>query len=185
MIPFSHFSDPPKPPAITKIESNRKAIKVIWNVSNDSSNSPVSEYILKTKTDRPSGETWRTTTISANSSYAIVRNLHRGVPYRVRLFAQNQVSRTQQFFLGEILCNTLGGYVIVEKLKVGHKKLIVTLIPVQLSIAVEGEGGGEGEKGEGGVGNVSELKLLKVFISRSVHSALVVRRTTLFPNFPI
>ena len=40
------------------------------------------------------------------------------------------------------MCNTLGGYVIVEKLKIGHKKLIVTLIPVQLSIAVEGEGGG-------------------------------------------
>ena len=36
-----------------------------------------------------------------------------------------------------------------------------------------------------GRGGVSELKLLKVFSSPSVHSALVVRRTTLFASFPI
>ena len=150
MIAFSHFSDPPKPPGITKIESNRKAIKVIWNVSNDSSNSPVSEYILKTKADRPSGETWRTTTISANSSYAIVRNLYRGVPYRVRLFAQNQVSRTQQFFLGEILCNTLGGYVIVEKLKI-----VDSYVDTGATVNSSRGGGGMGRERRGKEGSVT------------------------------
>ena len=59
------------------------------------------------------------------------------------------------FFINEICRNTLGGYVIVEKLKIGHKKLIVTLIPVGLLIAVEGRGGRRRRWG-----GLSKLKLL-------------------------
>ena len=59
------------------------------------------------------------------------------------------------FFINEICRNILGGYVIVEKLKIGHKKLIVTLIPVGLLIAVEGRGGRRRRWG-----GLSKLKLL-------------------------
>ena len=85
------------------------------------------------------------------------------------------------FFINEICRNTLGGYVIVAKLKIGNKKVDSYIDTCGVFNSSRGERKGEEKVGRG----VSELKLLKVFSSPSVHSALVVRRTTLFASFPI